>query len=498
MTDEPAPGPTRASQDGGPAEDAAAVRKPINILIFSDGTGQAGGLSPDQRLSNVYKLFRATRLGPDSPIDPAEQIAFYDPGLGTAPDAGRGLRPWVAVRKFAGSATGAGIGHNVADCYEAILRHWRPGDRIYLFGFSRGAYTARCVASVLRLCGMPTRLPDGGPVPRAGSGLRAVADEAVHGVYEHGAGRDRDRFEPERLELARRFRAQHAAQDASPYFIGVFDTVAALGVGGMKRLLMLALLLMGALLPPLLVAAGLSVLGVAPFWRSLGIGVGVVAAVVAIWLARNRLRIITRYPSKWQFRWHWSGWRSGAYDTNLDPAVPFARAALAIDETRADFRYVRWGQPSEGVRPTAPGDPERFQQVWFAGNHSDIGGSYPEDESRLSDIALSWMREQIESLPHPVRIDAARLRTFPQPRGRQHCEVESFLDGYPWWWPKALRRGWDVHHRREAMGAPHHPSVLQRFVLDEVVQCSRTARYRPRALEGDARYARFYQEAAGS
>lgn len=42
-----------------------------NILIFSDGTGPAGGLRPGQRLSNVYKLYRATRSGPDLPIDPS-------------------------------------------------------------------------------------------------------------------------------------------------------------------------------------------------------------------------------------------------------------------------------------------------------------------------------------------------------------------------------------------------------------------------------------------
>ncbi|MES1948452.1 hypothetical protein C84B14_13949 [Salinisphaera sp. C84B14] len=50
-----------------------------NILIFSDGTGQIGGLRPDQRLSNVYKMYRAMRAGPDSPIDPNQQFAFYDP-----------------------------------------------------------------------------------------------------------------------------------------------------------------------------------------------------------------------------------------------------------------------------------------------------------------------------------------------------------------------------------------------------------------------------------
>ena len=55
---------------------------PKNICIFSDGTGQVGGLRPDQKLSNVYKLYRAMRPGPSSPISPADQVCFYDPGLG--------------------------------------------------------------------------------------------------------------------------------------------------------------------------------------------------------------------------------------------------------------------------------------------------------------------------------------------------------------------------------------------------------------------------------
>jgi hypothetical protein len=49
---------------------------PRNILIFSDGTGQAGGLTPDERISNVYKLYRAARVGPESSVDPAEQLAY--------------------------------------------------------------------------------------------------------------------------------------------------------------------------------------------------------------------------------------------------------------------------------------------------------------------------------------------------------------------------------------------------------------------------------------
>jgi hypothetical protein len=68
---------------------------PKNVLIFSDGTGQAGGVTFDENRTNIYKLFRATRCGPDSTIDPAEQSAFYDPGLGSPRD-NRFAFGWVA------------------------------------------------------------------------------------------------------------------------------------------------------------------------------------------------------------------------------------------------------------------------------------------------------------------------------------------------------------------------------------------------------------------
>jgi len=54
-----------------------------NILVFVDGTGNEGGLLPDESRTNVYKLYRATRTGPDSIIDPKKQLALYVPGIGT-------------------------------------------------------------------------------------------------------------------------------------------------------------------------------------------------------------------------------------------------------------------------------------------------------------------------------------------------------------------------------------------------------------------------------
>ncbi|HEX8381821.1 MAG TPA: DUF2235 domain-containing protein [Sphingomonas sp.] len=471
-----------------------------NILIYADGTGQAGGLRPDQRLSNIYKMYRATRIGPDSRIDPADQIAFYDPGLGTDSDSENMRTKFAAaLRKFASSATGAGIGRNIVDCYEAVLKQYEPGDRIYLFGFSRGAYTARCVAGVIRLCGVPERLIDGRPVPRTGTALRAIAEEAVHKVYEHGSGRSRTKHEAERQELALRFRrkygSDHAGRaNAAPYFIGVFDTVAALGAVGVRRILMLAGLAVAVALA-VTVVAQLAVIVTDAQFRDTVLWIGAAAAAVfAYKVVRARLKVITRYPSRWQLRLHWTGWRFGNYDTNLDARVPFARHALAIDETRSDFARVAWGQPSEGTSPPGLGEVERFRQMWFAGNHSDVGGSYPEDESRLSDIALGWMVEEASALPHPVLFERDKLNVFPSASGVQHCEVEGMLDAYPGWWPRRLRRTWKAKPRYEASGAPYHPTVVERMALPSILKCGRREPYLPAALSKDPALATRYQD----
>ncbi|MFA8440334.1 DUF2235 domain-containing protein [Yoonia sp.] len=213
---------------------------PKNIVIFSDGTGQSGGLRPDQRLSNVYKLYRATRPGPSSPIDPSDQVCFYDPGLGAGEVGGLTFK---RLRNNLSAAVGTGIDENVIDCYEKIISYYEPGDRVILIGFSRGAYTVRAVANVMNLCGVPTQMRDGSPVPRFGPRLRKIASDAVNFVYNHGNGYPRG-LEPyfsRREELGRRFRAKYksyvpdAEQDVQgnvqPDFIGVFDTVAALGNG---------------------------------------------------------------------------------------------------------------------------------------------------------------------------------------------------------------------------------------------------------------------------
>lgn len=469
-----------------------------NIVIFSDGTGQAGGLKPDQNVSNIYKLYRACRSDPESDIDPATQIGFYDAGLGTEADGGPiPFRPLQTIRKFYSGATGTGLMRNVADCYEAILKHYEPGDRIYLFGFSRGAYTARCVGGVLGLCGVPTRGEDGGPLPRYGQALRAIADEAVQDIYEHGAGRGKDEHTQQRKEKARRFREKYASNDEQgnantvPYFIGVFDTVASLGAPLPRRILMLAGLACATAFGAFLAASiGNAIFGLptkATAWTLLGLG----ALMMGVDYVRSHYKSISDYPRPGESDWHFTTWRFKFYDENLNPRVQFARHALAIDETRKDFARVKWASPDDW--PARPGEPEWLRQVWFAGNHSDVGGSYAQDESRLSDIALDWMVKQTQEPSHKLLVDFNRLKLFPDPLGMQHCEVKSMRDSFPAWLHRKWRPVWSQKLREINPEAPLHPSVLIRFDATYGVSFYgvRTP-YRPANLITHQKVATFY------
>ncbi len=471
---------------------------PKNIVIFSDGTGQAGGLRPDQNLSNIYKLFRASRTGPESPINPMEQIACYDAGLGTETDEGKiPFRPVQKFRKIWSAATGTGISRNIADCYEAILKHYEPGDRIFLFGFSRGAYTARCVGGVMSLCGIPTHAANGGLLPRLGKGLRQIADEAVSQVYEHGSGSDKPERKEERLEKARRFRAKYGSENDAgqsnvvPYFIGVFDTVAALGAPGPRRLLMFLGLVSFVSMTTAGAAGIVSLLPWFSFWPIFLTFTAAIAIALAVGYVDTRVKTISDFPKKGDFSWHIAAWRFRFYDNSLNTRVRYARHALAIDETRKDFARVPWA--TIGDWPARPGEPEWLQQVWFAGNHSDIGGSYAEDESRLSDITLQWMAEQATSLPNPLQVDRSRLHIFPDAGGMQHSEVDSMSDTYAW-----LRRFVTEEPREVNVQATLHHTVLERLARPSVLHYGLSQEYRPSNLASHTKLGQFFSKKPGA
>lgn len=453
---------------------------PKNILIFSDGTGQAGGLLLDEKRTNVYKLYRATRCGPETANDPLLQVAFYDPGLGsqTAP-GGRPITLWRQIYNLVSQATGLGITRNIIDCYAAIIELWRPGDRIYLFGFSRGAYTVRCLGGVLSLCGVP-RSENGVPIKVDHASAERIASEAVKKVYQHGASKKEPRFRAQRAELAAKFRARYGSDAGGvsnevPYFIGVWDTVAALGASWSKMLLAaiigipLILLVLYGLAWGLAHWAG-SLQG---WYRALILLVFGGGLIAYLWTHVKWATGIS-YPL-WQ-TFHIVAWQLKFYDRNLNDRVQFARHALSIDERRKDFRRVEWTN-STGLATKGEHAVNWFEQVWFAGNHADVGGGYIENESRLSDISLAWIVNEARRVPYPISIDPSYLRPTPFAGGMQHDETQNAIFGIEW-----LR--WPVKPREVPDGAYLYPSVFERLALAEVLNFGTYEKYDPEPLRG--------------
>lgn len=503
---------------------------PKNIVIYSDGTGQDGGVRPEQRVSNIYKMYRASRVSFDNAISPAAQITMYDPGLGTDIGATALIAPLRFVQKLLSSIDGRGITTNIADCYTFILNHYEPGDRIFLFGFSRGAYTVRSVADLLRLCGVPTKTPDG-TLPRFRTKTRQIAEEAILTVLEHGAGHPRKDFEDERDELARRFRESYGSHhpagepqrsNVAPYFIGVFDTVAALGASGLRRICIQAGLYTLITLAGLLAALVLGVLaqvvlGISFWLIAACVEITVIIAGIAWMLSKQRRdfrKTIRDYPKAGQQRSHRARWEGKNFNRLLSRFVTYARSANAIDETRADFDRVAWGPTVKGVAETE-GIPT-FEQFFFAGNHSDVGGSYAEVESRLSDIALAWMLEETISVPNgllvgPIYVNGQHMEAsgtqgtslflHPADDGVQHSEIvvtRDMLDAIkPQWLAWLLRNNnYAESVRSLPEDATVHPSVVSRFELKSVLHADGFRPYRPEALRRVTVFKKFYESQA--
>jgi len=94
-------------------------------------------------------------------------------------------------------------------------------------------------------------------------------------------------------------------------------------------------------------------------------------------------------------------------DEGRNPIIRVGRHAISIDERRCQYHDKLWGKP---FREDEPGYrcPQDIKQAWFAGAHSDVGGSYPEEQSGLSKLALEWML--CEANQHGLRIDSSRAR----------------------------------------------------------------------------------------
>jgi uncharacterized protein (DUF2235 family) len=229
-------------EEGARAHDAArdpATRR--QIVMCLDGTSNT--LTGRQRDTNVLRIFEQIART----ADPNQRL-YYDPGVGS-PDALpiTGPGDWLARKweRTAGLAYGRGVYDNVGQAYRFLMREWRPGCEIFLFGFSRGAFTARCVSGMVNLFGvlrpehdslMETLMrvyfaPVGGQMMLEDESWRQKTAQVFLGVeLEPGSAHSREQIaEQVQQTFSRGERAR-----APVHFVGVWDTVASVGLPGLS------------------------------------------------------------------------------------------------------------------------------------------------------------------------------------------------------------------------------------------------------------------------
>jgi len=270
-----------------------------NIIICCDGTGN----EISENISNVLKLYRCLRKTEKTQ---PRQLVYYDPGVGTLtrPD------PWHKLKQdfnaILGLATGYGLDDNVLAAYDFLARNYHEGDRIYLFGFSRGAYTVRVLAGLIHKIGLIA--PE--QVNLAGSGLNAYKQFSSDLAPKlraklktiTDAARAEDTEPPSPFDNAAQFARITSSRWPTIRFVGVWDTVASVIVPRPDRFYL---------------------------------------------------------PSMEELAW-----------TLQNPSVQTFRQAIAIDERRSMFRLKKWYQPQTFKHNRfndAHAEPQDILQVWFAG-----------------------------------------------------------------------------------------------------------------------------------
>ncbi|MGB6318315.1 MAG: DUF2235 domain-containing protein [Litorimonas sp.] len=288
-----------------------------NIVICLDGTGN----EIEENISNVLKLYRSLRKN-------HAQRTYYSQGVGTLVR----VRVWSRVRqalvdKLLGKMTGFGLDDRVVDAYGFIVEHYEPGDRIYIFGYSRGAYTARVLAGMIHAVGLLR--PDQGNL--VGAAYAAYLSEPGYADMPSRENANSVRFSVRDVEKeeskARTFRRVVQPRTVPVHFLGLFDTV-------------------GSVFAP---SFGKKTLR--PFTKDayphtfLNPSVRQVLHAVSI-DERRQMFPVSLWPNEQVFQ-------SNPYDP--DPVA------------------------------------QSLEEVWFAGGHGDIGGGNPRPDSGLSQIPLIWM-----------------------------------------------------------------------------------------------------------
>jgi uncharacterized protein (DUF2235 family) len=331
-----------------------------NLVVLSDGTGNS---SAKAQKTNVWRLFQA--------LDQAgtHQVAQYDDGVGTSSNR------YLALL---GGAFGWGLKRNVLDLYKFVCRNYRPGDRIYGFGFSRGAFTIRVLTGLISREGLVSFRTEAELDRHAAEAYRAYRRKSFHrrSPIVLLSRALRDLFLGIRNRIQRRQMYQAIERDSRRprvHFLGVWDTVEAYGVP-----------------------------------------------------VRELKRAIDLFV-----------WPLLFGDCKLPPVVDHAFHALSLDDERSTFHPLLWDELDEAER-VARGDrgknndipaTSRITQVWFAGVHSNVGGGYPEDQ--LSLVSLRWMMARASD--HGLLLEeasVARVEAEQSPYARLYDSRKGFASYY--------------------------------------------------------------------
>ena len=163
-----------------------------NIVVCCDGTGNEYG----DHNTNVVGAFEKI-------VRDRDQIAYYDPGVGTFNFLGETVGKKVGT--LMGTAFGYGLRQNLEDAYEYLMNRYQPDDKVYLLGFSRGAFTVRAFAGMIHKVGLLQK------------GSKNLIPYAIKTYLEGGDE-----------EVAAGFKNAFS-HECKPYYIGVWDTVGSLG-----------------------------------------------------------------------------------------------------------------------------------------------------------------------------------------------------------------------------------------------------------------------------
>ena len=309
-----------------------------NLIVLSDGTGNSAAAASK---TNVWRLYQALD------VTDGTQIAAFSDGVGTS-----NIKPL----RILGQALGFGVQLNVLRLYKFLCRNYVPGDQIWAFGFSRGAFTIRVLVGLIlneglvcwdteaeldrnalavyrafRRDAFPSRLP-------WVVALRSIRDgwtSLWNSLNRKGSYAQKDEDAPfieDPLCIKMKEKSEIKRRQVGVRFVGVWDTVAAYG------------------LP---------------------------------------IEELTNAVENWI-------WPLDFKDRSLPEKVEYARQALSLDDDRRTFYPIPWDETKEkelvkNKQPAKDGDVplDRLRQVWFAGAHASVGGGYPDDG--LSLVALGWM-----------------------------------------------------------------------------------------------------------